>query len=270
MKYFMKKIKGFTIIELLVCVVILGIIISLAVMAIDKYIIQGHVSIDKQLDRQLELSAKNYLTDNKNTLAVDDSLIVWYTTLKSNDYMTNDLIDSKGNSCSKSYVVVKKELNKSDYTYTTCITCDNDGYSNISSKKECTSNFTSILNCSFTRKDDKKILGVNSNNTEELNLVCRGNNSVGFNNNATSLKNVFTINKAAPASINNDTIEKNNKKSSINATISVKTNNSNPLTIVFNGDGSNSKLGFIDKSTNTWTNHPAIPITIPVDGIGPK
>ena len=70
--------------------------------------------------------------------------------------MTNDLVDSNGNSCSKSYVVVKKELNKSDYTYTTCITCDNDGYSNISSKKECTSNFTSILNCSFTRKDDKK------------------------------------------------------------------------------------------------------------------
>ena len=122
MKYFMKKIKGFTIIELLVCVVILGIIISLAVMAIDKYIIQGHVSIDKQLDRQLELSAKNYLTDNKNTLAVDDYLVVWYTTLKSNDYMTNDLIDSKGNSCSKSYVVVNKELNKKDYKYTTCIT----------------------------------------------------------------------------------------------------------------------------------------------------
>lgn len=270
MKYFMKKIKGFTIIELLVCVVILGIIISLAVMAIDKYIIQGHVSIDKQLDRQLELSAKNYLTDNKNTLAVDDYLIVWYTTLKSNDYMTNDLIDSKGNSCSKSYVVVNKELNKKDYKYTTCITCENDGYSNISSKKECTSNFTSILNCSFTRKDDKKILGVNSNNTEELNLVCRGNNSVSFNNNATSLKNVFTINNGEIVSINNDTIEKNNKKSSINATISVKTINSNPLTIVFNGDGSHSKLGFIDKNTNTWTNHSAIPITIPVDGIGPK
>ena len=266
----MRKFKGFTILELLVALVIMGIVLSLAVMAINRYVIFGHNTIDKQLEKQLELSTKNYLNDNKNTLKVDDSLIVWYTTLKSNDYMTNDLVDSNGNSCSKSYVVVKKELNKSDYTYTTCITCDNGGYSNISSKKECTSNFASSLNCTFTRKDDKKVLGVNTSNTEGLSLVCRGNDSVGFNNNATSLKNVFTISNGEIVNIDNDVIEKNNKKSNINATINVKTINSNPLTIVFNGDGSSSKLGFTDRKTNTWTNHAAIAITIPVDGVGPK
>ena len=202
----MKKFKGFTILELLVALVIMGIVLSLAVMAINRYVIFGHATIDKQLEKQLELSAKNYLNDNKNTLKVDDSLIVWYTTLKSNDYMTNDLIDSNGNSCGKSYVVVKKELGKNEYNYSTCITCDNGGYSNISSKKECTSNFASSLNCTFTRKDDKKVLGVNTSNTEGLSLVCRGNDSVGFNNNATSLKNVFTISNGEIVNIDNDVI----------------------------------------------------------------
>ena len=269
MKSFIKKIKGFTIVELLVALVIMGIVLSLAVMAIDKYIIQGHVTIDSQLEKQLELSAKNYMNDNKSTLVVDDSLIVWYTTLKSNDYITNDLIDSNNNSCSKSYVVVKKELNKSNYKYVTCITCDNGGYSNISSKNECTSNFTSSLDCSFTRKDDKKVLGVNTSNTEGLSLVCRGNGSVGLSNNASSLNSVFTIDNGEIVSIDKDSIDKNDKKSSINATINVKTTNSNPLTIVFNGDNSSSKLGFTDKKTNEWTNHAAIAITIPVDGDGP-
>ena len=266
----MKKFKGFTILELLVALVIMGIVLSLAVMAINRYVIFGHNTIDKQLEKQLELSTKNYLNDNKSTLKVDDSLIVWYTTLKSNNYMTNDLIDSNGNSCGKSYVVVKKELGKNEYNYSTCITCDNGGYSNISSKKECTSNFASSLNCTFTRKDDKKVLGVNTNNTDELSLVCRGNSSVGFSNNASSLESVFTISNGEIVSIDDDSIIKNDKKSSINATIKVRTINSNALTIVFNGDSSSSKLGFTDKKTNVWTNHAAIPITIPVDGVGPK
>ena len=72
----MKKFKGFTILELLVALVIMGIVLSLAVMAINRYVIFGHNTIDKQLEKQLELSTKNYLNDNKNTLKVDDSLIV--------------------------------------------------------------------------------------------------------------------------------------------------------------------------------------------------
>ena len=72
----MRKFKGFTILELLVALVIMGIVLSLAVMAINRYVIFGHNTIDKQLEKQLELSTKNYLNDNKNTLKVDDSLIV--------------------------------------------------------------------------------------------------------------------------------------------------------------------------------------------------
>ena len=59
----MKKFKGFTILELLVALVIMGIVLSLAVMAINRYVIFGHATIDKQLEKQLELSTKNYLND---------------------------------------------------------------------------------------------------------------------------------------------------------------------------------------------------------------
>ena len=111
------KKKGFTIIELLAAIVIVGILASVAVLVINRYILQGHDTVNKQLEKQLVLSAKSYYSDNESNFKnVDENgVIIWYTTLKANDYITNDLKDSDGNSCSKSYVVFKdnKSFNSS-------------------------------------------------------------------------------------------------------------------------------------------------------------
>ena len=94
----MKKRKGFTIIELLVALVIVGILLTLAILVINRYIIQGHNTVNDQLERNLVLSAKSYFSDNKRKIISntdeDGNIILWYTYLKSNNYISNDLKDA--------------------------------------------------------------------------------------------------------------------------------------------------------------------------------
>ena len=173
-----KSKKGFTIIELLAAVVIVGIIISLAVVVINKYILQGRNTVDSQLEKQLILAAKSYYTDNKAKFITDNDngVVVWYTTLKAENYMTNDLVDSDGNSCAKSYVVVKKDNTK--YSYSGCVLCDNGGYNNTKGKKECSESLKNNIYCEWTdangNKLDKTYLGVKKNNQVTLKLTCKG------------------------------------------------------------------------------------------------
>lgn len=170
----MKKRKGFTIIELLVALVIVGILLTLAILVINRYIIQGHNTVNDQLERSLVLSAKSYFSDNKRKIISntdeDGNIVLWYTYLKSNNYISNDLKDAKGNSCSKSYVYMTKSGN--GYKYTGCVVCDN-GYTNTKGNKVCTENFDNVLSCNFT--SDKKKIGVKQGkNIANVTLVCKG------------------------------------------------------------------------------------------------
>ena len=170
------KKKGFTIIELLAAIVIVGILASVATLVVNRYILQGHDTVDNQLDKQLVLSAKSYYSDNKkNFINVDDTgVVVWYTTLKANDYITNALEDSNGNSCSKSYVVVK------DDKYTSCIICDNGGYNNTKNEV-CTQSLANNISCEWRdnngrvlTENDKTYLGIKKSNKATFKLYCKG------------------------------------------------------------------------------------------------
>ena len=189
-----KSKKGFTILELLAAVVIVGIILSLAVVAINKYLLKGRNAVDSQLEKQLVLSAKSYYSDNKSKFITNENtgVVIWYTTLKAENYITNDLVDSNGNSCSKSYVVVKKDNSK--YSYSGCILCDNDGYNNTKDKEECTESLKNNIYCEWRdsnnkalTSNDKIYLGVKKNNEATLKLFCKGR-GIKFNN-GSSLNN---------------------------------------------------------------------------------
>ena len=188
--------KGFTIIELLAAVVIVGIIISLAVIAINKYILQGRNAVDNQLEKQLILASKNYFNDNKTKfINIDEKgVVVWYTTLKAENYMSNDLVDSNGNSCAKSYVVVSKD--KTKYSYIGCIMCDNDGYNNTKDKKECSESLDNNIYCQWTdpngNKLNKTYLGVKKNNQVTLKLTCKGKGIKFVNGSTLDVKNMFS------------------------------------------------------------------------------
>ena len=191
-----RRKKGFTIIELLAAIVVVGILASLAVVVINKYILQGHNTVDNQLEKQLILAAKSYYSDNKTKFITnkDNGVIVWYTTLRAENYMTNDLVDFDGNSCAKSYVVIKKDNAK--YSYSGCVLCDNDGYNNTEGKKECSESLKNNIYCEWTdvngNKLDKTYLGVKNNNQVTLRLTCKGR-GIKLSNNESSLNVKSTI-----------------------------------------------------------------------------
>lgn len=257
----MNKKKGFTIIELLAAVVIVGIILGLAILVINRYIIQGHETVNSQLEKNLVLSAKSYFSDNTKKLKLigKDGAVVWYTVLKSNNYIENDLIDSKGNSCSKSYVYVKKDGSK--YQYTGCIVCDNDGYNNTTGKKECTENFNNIIDCKF---DPTQVtMGIKAgHNTTSLNLTCSGK---GITPSKIS-SNMFSLDKnLGTFSITNTEESKSGNKNILKANISFKGNKDGEETLALE----EGALHVTDRINDEIPNA-RVSSTITIDGQGPK
>ena len=272
--------KGFTIIELLAAVVIVGIIISLAVIVIDKYILQGRNAVDNQIEKQLILAAKSYYSNNKTKfITSDDNVVVWYTTLKAENYMSNDLVDSNGNSCAKSYVVVSKD--KTKYSYSGCVLCDNNGYNNTKDKKECTESLNNHIYCEWRDINNKKIdsndityLGVKKNNEVSLKLYCKGN-GINFRNpkNGTYLNNVkklindMFVSSKGTVSIPNKDFDHNNNNAGIRDFTSIVTFKASSINTFEKGSITFKTGASYVKNKNTKINEDIYNEKITYDGI---
>ena len=273
--------KGFTIIELLAAVVIVGIIISLAVVVINKYILQGRNTVDSQLEKQLILAAKSYYTDNKAKFITDNDngVVVWYTTLKAENYMTNDLVDSDGNSCAKSYVVVKKDNTK--YFYSGCVLCDNGGYNNTKGKEECTESLNNHIYCEWRDINNKKIgsndmtyLGVKKNNEVSLKLYCKGN-GINFRNpktgtylnNVTKLINDMFFSSKGTVSIPNKNFDHNNNNAGMRDFTSIVTFKASSINTFEKGSVTFRTGASYVKNKNTKINEDIYNEEITYDGI---
>ena len=273
--------KGFTIIELLAAVVIVGIIISLAVVVINKYILQGRNTVDNQIEKQLILSAKSYYTDNKTKFITDneDGVVVWYTTLKAENYMDNDLVDSDGNSCGKSYVVVKKDNTK--YSYSGCVLCDNGGYNNTKGKEECTESLNNHIYCEWRDINNKKIgsndmtyLGVKKNNEVSLKLYCKGN-GINFRNpktgtylnNVTKLINDMFVSSKGTVSIPNKNFDHNNNNAGMRDFTSIVTFKASSINTFEKGSVTFKTGASYVKNKNTKINEDIYNEEITYDGI---
>lgn len=84
----MKKNKGFTLIELLAVIVILGILLSISVVAVNK--IRKNQEEENKLNMisSILTGAKRYAADNRNILSNNETILV--KTLKDEDYVDFD------------------------------------------------------------------------------------------------------------------------------------------------------------------------------------
>ena len=121
----MRKNQGFTMVELLAVIVILGILSVMAILGVSSLINKAHSEQKIQQDKTLKMAAESYIQANKSLApkSIGESVEISISDLKDARYIKEDILNSKGESCMKeSYVRVYK-LSKSEYTYTSYLYC---------------------------------------------------------------------------------------------------------------------------------------------------
>lgn len=122
------KKKGFSMIELLATIVILGIISTIAIVSYTKYIERAKQQKDKQNEATIIAAAKAYLNANvdEKPKTIGESKKITLHTLRENHYLKEDIKNSKDESCMEnSYVYVYKN-GYTSYSYKGILYCGND------------------------------------------------------------------------------------------------------------------------------------------------
>ena len=124
--------KGFTMVELLASVAILGILSGLAITAVSAILNKAHEEYYNSQEKNLVLAAQAYYNSNKTKLpkVIGKKAEVTATTLKESNYLKETLKNYDGKPCydktmsdaKDSYVTVFK-YGQSDYSYTAYLNC---------------------------------------------------------------------------------------------------------------------------------------------------
>ena len=124
----MKNDNGFTLVELLAVVTILGIILVATIPAVNRWINKGkNESLNSQKET-LIIAAKSYSEDHSNVLpkTIGDSSKITAQVLKDKRYLKEDILNADKQSCmDNSYVEVYKNKRNS-YKYSAYLYCGDD------------------------------------------------------------------------------------------------------------------------------------------------
>ena len=142
----MRSRKGFTMVEMIIVIAIIAVLAMVVIPAISGYMEESDKDYNKKLVSQLEISGKNYYSENKNELpnkeynriALISNTYVALPTLQSGNYVSKDFVDSRGVECKESYVYVMQPGGSTENEYHPCLICgdknytEDDPYCNIS------------------------------------------------------------------------------------------------------------------------------------------
>ena len=120
--------SGFTLVEVLVVIIIIGVLLGVGIYAITKLIEKSKTEEVKSQEKLLIVAAKNYLQENRSLLpkSIGETTTVPIDVLRSNNYITVDIVNGKNETCmNNSFVTAYKETSKK-YTYKAYLYCGED------------------------------------------------------------------------------------------------------------------------------------------------
>lgn len=129
--------KGFTLVELLATIVILGILSSMAIAGVSVLIKKAKNSEEEANAKVIQMAAESYLQANKDNAprSIGECTTVSVADLKNKKFLTDDITNSDSKSCMKnSYVKIFKSSN-GEFIYTPYIYCG-DAKETTSSKEK--------------------------------------------------------------------------------------------------------------------------------------
>lgn len=123
--------KGFTMIELMAAITLLGIMSTLAVVSVSKYLNKSKKTVYRDYEDTLKNAATNYFLDHTGLLPEINDVSgtkVLATTLINEDYLENmkDPTNKSFNCNNNSYVIVTRKDNvgfNMDLEYRVCLVC---------------------------------------------------------------------------------------------------------------------------------------------------
>ena len=158
------KDKGFTLIEIIAVVIILGLIILIAVPFFTGSLSVFRNDYYENLTNNVDSAGKEFFADNKLYLphSTLDASVVKLVDLVNGKYI-DEVRDYNGKECdiNKSYVVaIRKGRDK--YEYTTCMKCSEDDYDNTIDNPYCSSAWIDGFKMTGLRKADTAYVYVGS------------------------------------------------------------------------------------------------------------
>ena len=118
--------KGFSLIEILATIVIIGIVSTVGIVSVNSMINKSKQHFYESQKQQMVLAAQSYVQDNRNILPknVGGMIKIKLSVLREKNYLKEDIIDQDKNVCDQdnSYVTVYKN-NQTEYKYHGYLDC---------------------------------------------------------------------------------------------------------------------------------------------------
>ena len=114
------KNRGFTLIELLGVIVILSLLLLIIIPSVTSNIKKGQKEADNDTTNSIVLAAKNWASDNKETVKDNSPYTVTVSTLQSDGYLPKNIkLPSKGCSLNNASVTITatETTNNTKYDY---------------------------------------------------------------------------------------------------------------------------------------------------------
>lgn len=132
----MKNEKGFTLVEVLAVIAILGILLTIAVPAVSKYLAKFRLQYYEKLEDSVNAAGQEYFDDKRFSRPTEILQAKKYEVKVLEDKnIIEPVVDYRGKACTGSYFIAVK-TGKNEYAYASCLKCAENDYATSTKGKD--------------------------------------------------------------------------------------------------------------------------------------